>query len=572
MSSSKIVSQIDFNRYTPDAAASNQGQPGAPQDANNRPTYLDQLKKTFQQNNNSTEKTARKKTISSKKTSLQSEQQAPSKTRRQTTPSNQSEQTAASSTRTNNQQNNKSTGTDQAQVAQSNPITPENKAEQASIENQNLSDIENKVELETLIPPVHIDELFQQQEPGVEEKELSDIPVNSNDTNLPPSGLVAELVSFDSENLINPQDETTELKTASETIPTELVTNIASNNPTLTITKPTDTIENNGQEPNTNQSNVNPLEITASTKQTLVNDISLKETVSEEDLASQETTTKPSTSLVIETGVQQEVAPVILPFQKQNDTTSEETLQETTSPENKNSEHLPIKNVQQQKQLAPQINVTEPPVTLKTENDFSSNQSTVQQSTLVTSVSKKTTASEKPTDQLTTPVNVPTSPTFSEGLSNQISTNVAKGNSITAQEESILNQTADAVQSSIEQGESLSIRLTPPELGMIQININREDGVISARLEVQTPEAHSTIMQHLQTLQDSLQQNGKQVQNISIHIAPQTAEDQTPGDTNHSEEQQSYKEQDEQHQEKKQETKEEQSTEQTDGDQLNIAA
>lgn len=65
------------------------------------------------------------------------------------------------------------------------------------------------------------------------------------------------------------------------------------------------------------------------------------------------------------------------------------------------------------------------------------------------------------------------------------------------------------------------MRLEPPSLGKIQIDVQTDSGGISARLEVQTPAARQTLLDNISLLHDAIGQTGATVNRIDIEVAPQ---------------------------------------------------
>jgi len=77
----------------------------------------------------------------------------------------------------------------------------------------------------------------------------------------------------------------------------------------------------------------------------------------------------------------------------------------------------------------------------------------------------------------------------------------------------------DAVQISAQKSRPLRVRLHPPELGVLQVEITREQGSISARLEVETLAARQILAEHLAELKASLHRNGVTVERLDIQLA-----------------------------------------------------
>ncbi len=74
------------------------------------------------------------------------------------------------------------------------------------------------------------------------------------------------------------------------------------------------------------------------------------------------------------------------------------------------------------------------------------------------------------------------------------------------------------IQQASESGKAMRIRLDPPELGSLQIEVGRVNGQIVARIEVDNPTARALVFEQLQMLRDSLQQQGLRVDRLEVEI------------------------------------------------------
>ncbi len=105
-----------------------------------------------------------------------------------------------------------------------------------------------------------------------------------------------------------------------------------------------------------------------------------------------------------------------------------------------------------------------------------------------------------------------------------------------------------AVRGASEQNRPFRVRLNPPELGSLQVEITQRDGIYSARLEVQTTSAQQAILDHVGHLKESLQQNGIRLDRIEVQLNPSGPDDQTQDGTDsrqqHSGSQQDHSEND----------------------------
>jgi len=74
----------------------------------------------------------------------------------------------------------------------------------------------------------------------------------------------------------------------------------------------------------------------------------------------------------------------------------------------------------------------------------------------------------------------------------------------------------DAVSAVAESGRELSIRLAPPELGPVLIEVHAEHGVITARLETHTDAARQVLSERLPQLHEALAQRGAVVDRVEV--------------------------------------------------------
>lgn len=82
----------------------------------------------------------------------------------------------------------------------------------------------------------------------------------------------------------------------------------------------------------------------------------------------------------------------------------------------------------------------------------------------------------------------------------------------------LVQRVVRAFQTATTRGEPLRIRLHPPELGALKLEIKVQSGVMSARLETETHAARSILMEHLPTLRDRLAEQGIRVEQFDIDL------------------------------------------------------
>lgn len=82
------------------------------------------------------------------------------------------------------------------------------------------------------------------------------------------------------------------------------------------------------------------------------------------------------------------------------------------------------------------------------------------------------------------------------------------------------------MQQSLSSGRALRIRLDPPELGSLSIEITRRDGGLVARLEVDNVGAQRAVLEHAGTLGDQLARHGHALQRLDVELGDSPREDQ----------------------------------------------
>ncbi len=95
-------------------------------------------------------------------------------------------------------------------------------------------------------------------------------------------------------------------------------------------------------------------------------------------------------------------------------------------------------------------------------------------------------------------------------------------NAPTAQSaQEMADRVASALNNGFSSGGELRVRVEPPALGKVQIQVQADAGSISARIEVQTPAAQKTLLDNISMLHDAIGQTGATVGHIEIEVAPQ---------------------------------------------------
>lgn len=83
----------------------------------------------------------------------------------------------------------------------------------------------------------------------------------------------------------------------------------------------------------------------------------------------------------------------------------------------------------------------------------------------------------------------------------------------------LLEHVSRGIQVSYQNGQEVRIRLSPPELGSLQIDVSVKDGTLSARLEVQNNRTQQILSDHLPQLKEALAQQGLAVDRIDVSVS-----------------------------------------------------
>lgn len=83
----------------------------------------------------------------------------------------------------------------------------------------------------------------------------------------------------------------------------------------------------------------------------------------------------------------------------------------------------------------------------------------------------------------------------------------------------VVAQISHAVQTTYRGGQEMQFQLNPPDLGAVRVDVAVHNGVLSARLEVQSPTTQQMLTDNLSQLKDSLAQQGVSFDRIDVHLA-----------------------------------------------------
>lgn len=88
-----------------------------------------------------------------------------------------------------------------------------------------------------------------------------------------------------------------------------------------------------------------------------------------------------------------------------------------------------------------------------------------------------------------------------------------------------VQRVASAFKAAGERDGTVRVRLSPPELGSLRLQVTIKQGVMTAQLETETPEARRVLMENLPELRDRLAQQDMKVERFDINLRD---EDQSP--------------------------------------------
>lgn len=82
----------------------------------------------------------------------------------------------------------------------------------------------------------------------------------------------------------------------------------------------------------------------------------------------------------------------------------------------------------------------------------------------------------------------------------------------------LVERVARAVRTAEQRGGDLKIRLSPPELGSLKLQVKMTDGTLSARIEAETPEARQVLVDNLPQLRERLSDQNIRVEKFDIDL------------------------------------------------------
>lgn len=78
-----------------------------------------------------------------------------------------------------------------------------------------------------------------------------------------------------------------------------------------------------------------------------------------------------------------------------------------------------------------------------------------------------------------------------------------------------------------QRGGNLTLRLTPPEMGVVRVHMNIQDGTVRAQFATSTNEARHLLQQNLPMLRQSLESHGLTVDRVQIQTMPSQSQSET---------------------------------------------
>ena len=118
----------------------------------------------------------------------------------------------------------------------------------------------------------------------------------------------------------------------------------------------------------------------------------------------------------------------------------------------------------------------------------------------------------------------PLQPTALQSASHSATVDVAGAKVVPSR---IIDQVVNAMQQAVEKGQALKIRLDPPELGVLQIEVSRVDGVLTAKIETDSTATQRLIHENLALLKEALAQKGQQLDKIDVEWNQRGFEEET---------------------------------------------
>lgn len=88
----------------------------------------------------------------------------------------------------------------------------------------------------------------------------------------------------------------------------------------------------------------------------------------------------------------------------------------------------------------------------------------------------------------------------------------------------LVQRVSRAIESAQLRGGPLRLRLSPPELGSLRLEITVEKGVLSAKIEAESQMARAVLLDNLPQLRDRLSEQGVQIENFDVDVSDHLAD------------------------------------------------
>ena len=81
-----------------------------------------------------------------------------------------------------------------------------------------------------------------------------------------------------------------------------------------------------------------------------------------------------------------------------------------------------------------------------------------------------------------------------------------------------VGRVAKAIRTATERGGALHLRLSPPELGSLRLQLTVDNGVMSATLEADNSAARQVLLDHLPALRDRLAEQNIRIERFDVDV------------------------------------------------------
>ncbi len=85
-----------------------------------------------------------------------------------------------------------------------------------------------------------------------------------------------------------------------------------------------------------------------------------------------------------------------------------------------------------------------------------------------------------------------------------------------------VGRVAKAVQTAQERGGLVQLRLSPPELGSLRLELSMQNGVMTAAVETETPAARQILLDHLPALRERLAEQNIRIERFDVDVRKKT--------------------------------------------------